>query len=90
LFLRRGMVAWMRAWPKPIPPDVQKRHHMSVEGEPTVGMVVAECETATWPLEVRDHVVAVLVNMILQTRKEKNLESSNPFVKEAMYECKSA
>ena len=54
LFLRRGLAAWMRAWPQTSSPKTRRQE--AVREEPEERMRFSD--------EVRDEVVSVLVNMV--------------------------
>ena len=60
LFLRRGLVAWMRAWP-PVPsPEPQRQE--TRQGEPE--------DRLRFSAELRDEVVSVWVDMVLNQQEE--------------------
>jgi len=60
LFVRRGLVAWMRAWPETVSP--RPRREQATREEPEQRM----CLSA----ELRDEVVSVWVNMVLHKQEE--------------------
>ena len=60
LFLRRGLIAWMRAWPQ-APPTEPRRERDRVE-EPE--------KRLRFSADLRDELVSVWVSMVLQLHKE--------------------
>ena len=60
LFIRQGMIAWMRAWPKRSSADVSKGHCPPESVARAVQI----------PLSVRKQVTMVLATMILNGRRE--------------------
>jgi hypothetical protein len=54
LFLRRGLAAWMRAWPETSSPETRREEATREEPE----------ERMRFCAELRDEVVSVLVNMV--------------------------
>jgi hypothetical protein len=59
LFLRHGLVAWMRAWPQTSSPE---RREEATRNEPE--------ERMRFSTGVRDEVISVLVNMVLHKQEE--------------------
>jgi len=68
LFVRRGLVAWMRAWPEEPPrgldrpADTSEAGSASEHGQPPA--------RATFPSHLYRPVAALLADMILQARQE--------------------
>jgi hypothetical protein len=60
LFLRRGLVAWMQAWPETSSPE--PRSEEPARQQPEVAM--------HFSAQLRDQVVSVLVNMFLHKQEE--------------------
>jgi len=60
LFIRHGMVGWMRAWPKSDPPSKPEKHQLST--------TVASQESI--PSSLRGQITILLANMILNGHKE--------------------
>jgi len=63
LFIRHGLVGWMRAWPKCDGPAKLKSHRPS--------MIVGP--QASVPSSLREQITILLANMILNGRKETPL-----------------
>jgi hypothetical protein len=60
LFIRQGMVGWMRAWPKrDVPPDTEKYQPAVVIATPT-----------SVPASLRNQITILLANMVLNGQKE--------------------
>ena len=64
LFLRRGLVAWMRAWPPAPSPEPRREETRREEPE----------ERLRFSAELRDEVVSVWVDMILDKEEEVSHE----------------
>jgi len=60
LFLRRGLVAWMRAWPQTSSPTRPREQDTREEPEKRMRLST----------ELRDEVVSVWVNMVLHKQEE--------------------
>ena len=60
LFLRRGLVAWMRAWPQTSSPTRPREQDTREEPEKRMRLST----------ELRDEVVSVWVDMVLHTQQE--------------------
>jgi hypothetical protein len=60
LLVRRGVVAWMRAWPTVEEPP--PRHHVNTRAD------VSQASRITIPSSVCEQITSVLVNMILPQR----------------------
>ena len=60
LFLRRGLVAWMRAWPPASLPNPPREEAMREEPEGRMSLST----------ELRDQMVSVWVNMVLHKQEE--------------------
>jgi len=60
LFLQRGLVAWMRAWPQTSAPEPRREKATPEEPE----------QRMRFSAELRDEVVSVLVNMVLRKQEE--------------------
>ena len=60
LFMRRGLVAWMQAWPKPSGADL-----------PAPQLVLSRAPPRTWSTSLSNQLVTVLANMVFTARQER-------------------
>ena len=60
LFLRRGLVAWMRVWPQTVSPEPRREQLAREESEERKGLSAG----------LHDEVVSVWVNMVLHKQEE--------------------
>jgi len=60
LFIRHGLVGWMRAWPKRYGPVKLKSHQLSMVDVPQTSV----------PSILREQITILLANMILNGRRE--------------------